>query len=61
MKTFEMTGNVPKELNFKTKKDYAKYINSISSNTHSKLTKETKYLITDDLSSDTSKMKKQGS
>jgi len=55
VKTFEMTGS-PKLHGWKTKNDF---VSSLSNEVeHTKLTKDTDYLITDNLSSNTSKMKK---
>lgn len=51
--TFEMTGS-PKDAGYKTKEDFVKFV---STWIHTKLKKDTTYLITDDLTSKTSKMK----
>jgi len=54
-KTFEMTGS-PKDFGWKTKKDF---VNSLSGSVeHTKLNKDTDYLITDDVTSNSGKMKK---
>ena len=55
IKTFEMTGS-PKEFGWKTKKEFT---NELSASVeHTKLTKDTDFLITDDLTSNSGKMKK---
>jgi NAD-dependent DNA ligase len=54
--TFEMTGS-PKEFGFKTKDEFIKTV-SAKGFVHTPLQKGTKYLITDDLQSDSSKMSK---
>lgn len=51
--TFEMTGS-PKDAGYKTKDDF---VNFVSTWIHTKLKKDTTYLITDDKESKTSKMK----
>ena len=54
--TFEMTGS-PKEFGFKTKDEFIKTV-SAKGFVHTPLQKGTKYLITDDLQSDSSKTSK---
>jgi DNA ligase (NAD+) len=54
--TFEMTGS-PKEFGFKTKDEFIKMV-SAKGFVHTPLQKGTKYLITDDVSSSSSKMSK---
>jgi NAD-dependent DNA ligase len=54
--TFEMTGS-PKEFGFKTKDEFIKMVNA-KGFVHTPLQKGTKYLITDDVNSSSSKMSK---
>lgn len=56
IQTYELTGS-PTDYNYSTKSDFIKFANSIGFK-HSKIEKNTKYLITDSLESNSSKMQK---